>query len=115
MSINMDDFKNQIRDEFEEYYEQNWEDYDGEWEDFKEEALESLWNSGTNEPIVKNYDTLLLLLSVIKENYEGLGIEFQDYTDQQKIFNLGTYFIANDFLQEATEEDYHQVILEAQA
>ena len=115
MAINMDDFKNQIKEEFQEYYDQNWYESEMEWDDFKEEAIENLWNSGSNEAIVKHYDTLLFMLSVIKENYEEYGIEFQDYTDQQKIFNLGTYFIAKDLLREATEKDYQQVVLEAQA
>lgn len=106
MVNHMENFKNQVKEEFQEYYDVFWGDYDGDWDNFKDEAIETLWNRGKYETIVRDYEAIFVMLDIIKENYEGFGMDFKDYNDPQKIFNSGMYFIAKEVLNEATEQDF---------
>jgi hypothetical protein len=100
-------FQNQVKEEFQNYYNENWDG--GDWDDFKEEAKESLWNSYYNQTIVKDYEAFIIMLDMIKSHYEENGWEFNDYNDPQKVFNLGMYFIATEVLAELNEEDFRRV------
>lgn len=105
----LQNFKNQVKAEFQEYYNENWGEYDGDWGDFKDEAVETLWNSGNYETIVRDYEALMVMLDIIKENYEEFGMDFKDYNDPQKVFNSGMYFLAKEVLRNATEQDFDRV------
>jgi len=95
----------EIRGEFQEYYDENWNDYGMEWDEFKDEALHDLYNSATYQSVSQNYHHLLLCLRVIKENDADYDRTFNDWDDPQKIFNLTYYFIAQRYFNQLDDEE----------
>lgn len=103
MESKLENIKNKVKNDFREYFDDNWCDYEGEWDDFKEEARETLWNGDFTQPIIEDYETLLIMLENIQIQIEEYGIEFKEYHDPQRVFNLGMYLIATKVLEEIPE------------
>lgn len=101
----MEHYKKIVLDEFDEYFQENWEEKK-DWEEFLDEAIFSLYNSYHNTFVEDNYYHIVFFLKIIKEHSDSYGLDFKDYDDPQKIYNLGMLFVAMDILNEIDESEY---------
>ena len=94
-----------IKSNYRNYYEENYEDYEGDLDDFKEEVINELYNSDNSEPFNEIYSHLIFFLKVVKENDEDYGGCFKEWDNPQKVYELGMYFLASNVIRDMTDED----------
>ena len=94
-----------IKSNYRNYYEENYEDYEGDLDDFKEEVINELYNSDNCEPFNEIYSHLIFFLKVVKENDEDYGGCFKEWDNPQKVYELGMYFLASNVIRDMTDED----------
>jgi hypothetical protein len=96
-----------IKSDFRGYYEDEFEGED--FDEFKDTFIEMMYNEERWEGVVDDlpqiYSHLLFFLGIVKENTEEREMDFKDWDKPQKVYQLGMYFLANEVLNFASQED----------
>ena len=100
-----------IKSNYRNYYEENYEDYEGDLDDFKEEVINELYNSDNSEPFNEIYSHLIFFLKVVKENDEDYGGCFKEWDNPQKVYELGMYFLATNVIRDMSYEEELEVVI----
>tara|TARA_R110000796_G_scaffold142508_1_gene259046 strand:- start:207 stop:704 length:498 start_codon:yes stop_codon:yes gene_type:complete len=100
-----------IKSNYRNYYEENYEDYEGDLDDFKEEVINELYNSDNSEPFNEIYSHLIFFLKVVKENDEDYGGCFKEWDNPQKVYELGMYLLATNVIRDMTYEEELEVVI----
>ena len=77
------------------------------FDDFKEYYINTLYSSPQIE-INKNYDELIFLLNIIRDN---AGDFFTDYNNPQKVIEVGLYYVTKEIIKNIKEHELKQQIL----
>ena len=100
-------YTERIKKCFDGYYKDNFEGED--FDEFKDAFIEEIYNSGNHEDIhdllPEIYTHLVFFLGIVKENAEEREMDFKDWDKPQKVYELGLYFLANEVLNFASQED----------
>ena len=77
------------------------------FDDFKEYYINTLYSS-TQIEINKNYDELIFLLNIIRDN---AGDFFTEYNNPQKVYEVGLYYLTKEIIKNIKEHELKQQIL----
>ena len=77
------------------------------FDDFKEYYINTLYSSPQIE-INKNYDELIFLLNIIRDN---AGDFFTEYNNPQKVYEVGLYYLTKEIIKNIKEHELKQQIL----
>ena len=77
------------------------------FDDFKEYYINTLYSSPQIE-INKNYDELIFLLNIIRDN---AGDFFTEYNKPQKVYEVGLYYLTKEIIKNIKEHELKQQIL----
>ena len=77
------------------------------FDDFKEYYINTLYISPQIE-INKNYDELIFLLNIIRDN---AGDFFTEYNNPQKVYEVGLYYLTKEIIKNIKEHELKQQIL----
>ena len=77
------------------------------FDDFKEYYINTLYSSPQIE-MNKNYDELIFLLNIIRDN---AGDFFTEYNNPQKVYEVGLYYLTKEIIKNIKEHELKQQIL----
>ena len=60
------------------------------------------------EPFKKDYDQLLFFLAKIMENKDMVNCSLFEFDNDQKVFELGLYFLAKEVINEITQQQCNE-------
>ena len=105
------DLKYKITQTFYETYMKEYSNFkyniSDSFDDFKEYYINTLYSS-TQIEINKNYDELIFLLNIIRDN---AGDFFTEYNNPQKVYEVGLYYLTKEIIKNIKEHELKQQIL----
>jgi hypothetical protein len=98
-----DDFRTYCQEEYKDYLDEQLYDNEAElWQEFKEKALQDLYNSDDIEPFCQSYSHLVFFLGMCIPQSEW----FTDWNKPQKVYQLGLYLLAEEYIMGLEPDDY---------
>ena len=98
------DLKCQIAKQFFDSYSQ---ECVNDLNDFKTKHIEEFY-SQPQEPFKKDYDRLVFFLGKIMENKDMVNCSLFEFDNDQKVFELGLYFLAKEVINEITQHQCNE-------
>tara|TARA_R110002167_G_scaffold99886_4_gene261254 strand:+ start:2971 stop:3438 length:468 start_codon:yes stop_codon:yes gene_type:complete len=98
----MEHYTETIIEDFAEYHRDNWSDYEGPFDEFRDDYIELTYNSDNLGPFNEQYRDLVYFMGIIHE--ESCAGD-ADWSDPQKIYELGMYLLAKETINDMEFEE----------